>query len=66
MALVRSVMQARRDAITPVLVKLDAEQRARLVAALDAFTVAGGAPAAEELWAMGWATSGTVRPRQAP
>lgn len=55
-ALVRDVMQRRRDALRPILAKLPKARRAQLVSLLQEFTAAGGEPPAPDLWAMGWTT----------
>ncbi len=53
--IVGRVTQARRDAITPMLDAMSAEQRAVLVVALRQFT-ARAEPESRDLWAMGWET----------
>jgi DNA-binding MarR family transcriptional regulator len=56
-AIVAEVTRARRAAVQPALRRLEAAERADLVAALERFTaVAGGEPADAHLWAMGWTT----------
>jgi DNA-binding MarR family transcriptional regulator len=56
-ATVAEVTRARRAAVQPALRRLEAAERADLVAALERFTaVAGGEPADAHLWAMGWTT----------
>lgn len=54
--LVETVMSRRRAAIRPVLARMPKRSRAGLVSALADFGVAGGEPAAPDLWAMGWTT----------
>jgi DNA-binding MarR family transcriptional regulator len=54
--IISDVARARRSSIEPALNRLGATGRAKLVAALDEFTAAGGEPAEAELWSMGWAT----------
>jgi DNA-binding MarR family transcriptional regulator len=53
---VRTVMQHRRAAITPILARLTKQRRAELVSVLREFAAAGGEPSDHELWAMGWTT----------
>lgn len=55
-AVVRTVMQHRRDAIKPILARLTKARRAELVSALKEFATAGGEPSDHELCEMGWTT----------
>ena len=54
--LVTRVMRRRRNALEPVLRKLTKARRALLVELLRELTAAGGEPAEQDLWAMGWTT----------
>jgi DNA-binding MarR family transcriptional regulator len=54
--LVGGVYRRRRAALEPVLERLSAAQRRRLVSALRAFAEAAGEPSDRHLWAMGWTT----------
>jgi DNA-binding MarR family transcriptional regulator len=55
-AVVRNVMQHRRDALRPILARMPAASRAQLAALLQEFTAASGEPPAPDVWAMGWTT----------
>lgn len=53
--IVRKVMQARRDAIMPMLAAMPAQRRTELVDVLREFTT-GVKPESRDLWALGWET----------
>lgn len=53
---VRTVMQHRRAAITPILAQLTKPRRAELVSVLQEFAAAGCEPSEPDMWAMGWTT----------
>jgi DNA-binding MarR family transcriptional regulator len=53
-SVVRKVFAARHEAVHDVLGRLPRTRRVELIQALQAFAAAGGEPASDALWSMGW------------
>lgn len=54
---VSAMIRHRRTAITPMLRAMPAARRREMVALLGEFAEAGGEPADQDLWSMGWPTA---------
>ncbi|GGL93033.1 hypothetical protein GCM10011594_11010 [Nakamurella endophytica] len=56
-ALLHEVMSVRRAAVAETLLRMPANERARVACALAAFAAAGGEPDPADLWRVGWTTA---------